>query len=165
MTATTPINPALAALRAKALASQAAATSNSNTITKPEPSTNDSPIFTPTSTTSQPSTTNTASPVHTNSSNSDSPTISGAAAHITSRLQELALALQTANPNISDNLRLIHRALLDDPEQVTLLTLEQRATFFQGLMKQAQVQISAVAAKTRQTVKKDMSQMSLDDLL
>ena len=157
MTATTPMNPALAALRAKALAAQATQPSQqAQPTTKLEPSTNER------------SDTNSFKSVHSSepSGIGNNTNISiGAAAHITARLNELALALQTANPNISDNLRLIHRALLDDPEQVTLLTLEQRATFFQGLMKQTQVSISAVAAKTRQTTKKDMSQMSLDDLL
>ena len=82
---------------------------------------------------------------------------------ILARLTALQDDLLTGNPGISDNLRLIHRALLDDPEQVTLLTNEQRAVFFRGLSKQTGVVLTAVAAKSRK--KLDVASMTADDLL
>ena len=84
-------------------------------------------------------------------------------ANILARLAALQDDLVTGNPGISDNLRLIHRALLDDPEQVTLLTNEQRAIFFRGLSKQTGVVLTAVAAKSRK--KLDVASMTVDDLL
>lgn len=91
--------------------------------------------------------------------------VSKAAEHICERLDQLQLDLMQANPNIGEGLRIIHRALLEDPEQVTLLTTEQRAIFFQGLMKQTSVTITTAASKTKQTSKKEFKEMTVDDLL
>lgn len=87
-----------------------------------------------------------------------------ACANICQRLEQLQSDLLAANPGISENLRLIHRALLDDPEQVTLLTDDQRAVFFQGLMRQTTTVITATASKTRGS-KKEYASLTVDDLL
>lgn len=84
---------------------------------------------------------------------------------ITERLATLKADLELANPNIGENLRFIHRALLDDPAQVTILTDADRAVFFQGLMKQTLTVITATASKTRQTSKKDYANTTVDDLM
>jgi hypothetical protein len=84
---------------------------------------------------------------------------------ILERLAQLQQDLQQATPNISGCLREIHRALLTDPEQVTLLTNEQRAVFFQGLSKHTNTVITTAASKSRQSSKKEFASMSLDDLL
>lgn len=95
----------------------------------------------------------------------DQQEISKASEHICERLDQLQLDLMQGNPNIGEGLRIIHRALLEDPEQVTLLTTEQRAIFFQGLMKQTSVSITTAASKTKQTSKKEFKEMTVDDLL
>jgi hypothetical protein len=75
--------------------------------------------------------------------------VSGVNETILLRLAQLEQDLLDQNPGISDNLRLIHRAMLDDPSQVTLLSLDQRALFFQGLMKQTMTVITTAAAKSK----------------
>jgi hypothetical protein len=55
--------------------------------------------------------------------------ISGVNTAILLRLAQLEQDLLTQNPGINDSLRLIHRAMLNDPSQVTLLSLEQRGTY------------------------------------
>jgi hypothetical protein len=91
--------------------------------------------------------------------------ISGVNTTILLRLAQLEQDLLTQNPGISDNLRLIHRAMLDDPSQVTLLSLEQRALFFQGLMKQTMTVITTAAAKSKSsgTRGKAAKDLNMDD--
>jgi hypothetical protein len=88
-----------------------------------------------------------------------------ATAQIEQRIKQLEADLKAGTPQIAESLRIIHRALLEDPEQVTILTDEQRAIFFQGLMKQTATVITTTASKTRQSSKKEFKDISLDDLL
>ena len=90
----------------------------------------------------------------------------GASSYILERLAQLQQDLVAVTPNIAGCLREIHKALLADPEQVTLLTSEQRAIFFQGLSKHTNTVITTTASKTSsRSNKKEFSNMSLDDLL
>jgi hypothetical protein len=91
--------------------------------------------------------------------------VSGVNSTILLRLAQLEQDLLTQNPGISDNLRLIHRAMLDDPSQVTLLSLDQRALFFQGLMKQTMTVITTAAAKSKSsgTRGKAAKDLNMDD--
>jgi hypothetical protein len=93
--------------------------------------------------------------------------VSGVNETILLRLAQLEQDLLDQNPGISDNLRLIHRAMLDDPSQVTLLSLEQRALFFQGLMKQTMTVITTAAAKSKSagTRSKAAKDLNLDDFV
>lgn len=85
-------------------------------------------------------------------------------AELVTRLLELKDKLTNQTPGIADSLHVIHRILLSDPSQVTIMTAEQRAIFFQGLMKQTMTAITTSAAKG---VKKkfDIANMTLDDLM
>jgi len=53
---------------------------------------------------------------------------------LVTRLLELKDKLTNQTPGIADSLHVIHKVLLSDPSQVTIMTAEQRAIFFQGLM-------------------------------
>jgi hypothetical protein len=73
---------------------------------------------------------------------------------IASRLEELAYQLNQSLPDIRTHLLFIHKAMLKDPAQVTLLTIQQRATYFQSLSKQTRVELTAKAASTSKASKK-----------
>lgn len=91
--------------------------------------------------------------------------LSGCNVEILTRLAQLEADLLAQNPGISDNLRLIHRAMLNDPSQVTLLTIDQRALFFQGLMHQTMTVITTAASKSKSsgTRSKAAKDLNMDD--
>lgn len=62
---------------------------------------------------------------------------------ILDKLLYIETSLKSAQPQITEALKTIHRAMLEDPEQVTILTDENRHLFFQGLMKQTGTEIIA----------------------
>ena len=83
---------------------------------------------------------------------------------LVAKLDQLAWDLQEATPNLGESLRYIHRALLADPVQVTILSDTERSIFFQGLMRQSTVAIIAKATKTR-TPKAGKEALSVDDFM
>lgn len=83
---------------------------------------------------------------------------------LVTRLLELKDKLTNQTPGIADSLHVIHKVLLSDPSQVTIMTAEQRAIFFQGLMKQTMTEITTSAAKSSKK-KFDVANMTLDDLM
>ena len=83
---------------------------------------------------------------------------------LVAKLDQLAWDLQEATPNLGESLRYIHRALLADPVQVTILSDTERSIFFQGLMRQSTVAIIAKATKTRMP-KAGKEALSVDDFL
>ena len=79
------------------------------------------------------------------------------------RIAELDAALETANPQMPQFLKLIHTELLKAPELVHMLSNEERATIISGLMKQTGVEvIAATKAKRSPAVK---VQANLSELL
>lgn len=73
---------------------------------------------------------------------------------ISSRLEELSYQLNQAIPDIRSHLMFIHKAMLKDPAQVTLLTPEQKAIYFQSLSKQTRVELVTKAASSSKASKK-----------
>jgi hypothetical protein len=91
--------------------------------------------------------------------------ISLASQAISERLSSIAAALLTANPDITNDLHFIHRAILEDPAQVTMMTEEQKITFFAGLKYKTGAEIIATTAKSKQASSKKLAALSVDDLL
>lgn len=83
---------------------------------------------------------------------------------LVAKIDQLAYDLQEASPNIGEALRYIHRALLQDPVQVTVLNDTERSIFFQGLMRHSTTEIIAKATKKR-TPKAGKEALSVDDFM
>jgi len=83
---------------------------------------------------------------------------------LVAKIDQLAYDLQEASPNIGEALRYIHRALLQDPVQVTVLNDTERSIFFQGLMRHSTTEIIAKATKKR-TPKAGKEALSVDDFI
>lgn len=62
-------------------------------------------------------------------------------------INNLRVSLQESDPDIINYVRHIHKALLEDVSQVTILTNEQRAVFFAGLSAITKEQIIAKEIK------------------
>ena len=85
---------------------------------------------------------------------------------ILNRLTLIEQELIRSNPNIKDHLRLIHRTMLNDPSQVTLLSTEQRSIFFRGLMKQAGIEsLTTEMKKKSNKPQKSSAELDLNDLI
>lgn len=83
---------------------------------------------------------------------------------LVAKIDQLKYDLQEASPNIGEALRYIHRALLQDPVQVTVLNDTERSIFFQGLMRHSTTEIVAKATKKRMP-KADKEALSVDDFM
>lgn len=86
--------------------------------------------------------------------NNDTSTNNSLDPEIASRLEELSYQLNQALPDIRTHLLFIHKAILKDPAQVTLLTPAQKAIYFQSLSKQTRVELTAKAASSSKSSKK-----------
>jgi hypothetical protein len=93
------------------------------------------------------------------------PEISLASQQIVERLASMQSELLQANPEITNDLHFIHRAILADPSQITMLTEEQKIIFFAGLMQKTGAEIIATVSKSKQASSKKLAALSVDDLL
>lgn len=78
------------------------------------------------------------------------------------KLDELQAAIAANTPDMPSLLQMIHRNLMQDPEQVTLLTSEQVAVIVNGLKKQTQTEI--VTAVVSGGKGKALKNISIDDI-
>lgn len=77
---------------------------------------------------------------------------------VSQAIHDLQAQLEAQNQDIRSNLILIHRALAKNPNIVTILSNEERASIFQGYKKQAGIEEIAKAAKKKGSSKnKDIS--------
>ena len=70
-------------------------------------------------------------------------------------------SLESENPDISGMLRFIHTALRKDPENVTLLSDEEKALVIRGLKYQTRTELAVAVTKKR----KPKKAMTMDDIL
>ena len=95
--------------------------------------------------------------------------LNGPAQEIAQRIISLQAALLDQNKDITTDLHFIHRAILEDPAQVTMMTEEQKNIFFTGLMRKTGAEITAKVAKSKATgagkTNKRLSEIDVDDLL
>jgi len=95
-----------------------------------------------------------------NTSNSNQINIESTAIpeQVSQAIHDLQAQLEAQNQDIRSNLILIHRALAKNPNIVTILSNEERASIFQGYKKQAGIEEIAKAAKKKGSSKnKDIS--------
>lgn len=78
---------------------------------------------------------------------------------ILNALSNLQDGLLADSPNISSHIITIHKAMKDDPHQVVIMSEEQKAVFFAGLMKATN---NYIVATTKGAKKSKASNVSID---